>query len=140
MEYLVIDSTHSLSQIRDSIISICCISEKSRTLKWNVWESQIRYDGSLWLNVIIFKGYIPNCALAVEAMLATASLGAIWSSTSPDFGVSVIDNYNLILIMHSWASTNAHLSNMASLFCFPGYVVVQFYPWFKFYFPIFWGM
>ena len=36
-----------------------------------------------------FQGYIPNCALAVEAMLATASLGAVWSSTSPDFGVTV---------------------------------------------------
>lgn len=37
-----------------------------------------------------FQGYIPNCALAVEAMLATASLGAVWSSTSPDFGVTVV--------------------------------------------------
>ena len=73
-------------------------------------------------------------------MLATASLGAIWSSTSPDFGVSVIDNYDLILKMYSWASTNGDLSTMASLFCFPGYVVVQFYPWFKSYFPLFWGM
>ena len=135
--------------LTDSIISICCISEKVRTLKWNVWESQIWYGfGSLWLNVIIFKGYIPNCALAVEAMLATASLGAIWSSTSPDFGVSVIDNNYctflklnyLILKMYSWASTNGHLSTMASLFCFPGYVVVQFYPWFKFCFSLFWGM
>lgn len=34
-------------------------------------------------------GYLPNSSLAVEAMLATASIGAIWSSTSPDFGVSV---------------------------------------------------
>lgn len=42
-------------------------------------------------------GYIPNCALAVEAMLATASLGAIWSSTSPDFGVSgVLDRFTQI--------------------------------------------
>ena len=39
-----------------------------------------------------FAGYIPNCALAVEAMLATASIGAIWSSTSPDFGVTVLMN------------------------------------------------
>ena len=92
------------------------------------------------LFVIIFKGYIPNCALAVEAMLATASLGAIWSSTSPDFGVSVIVNYNLILKMHSWAFTNGHLSIMVSLFCFPGYFVLQFYPCFKFCFPLFWGM
>lgn len=36
-----------------------------------------------------YLGYIPNNALAIEAMLATASLGAVWSSTSPDFGVSV---------------------------------------------------
>lgn len=33
-------------------------------------------------------GYIANCPAAIEAMLATASLGAIWSSTSPEFGVS----------------------------------------------------
>ena len=36
-----------------------------------------------------FKGYLPNSNLAVEAMLATASIGATWSSTSPDFGVTV---------------------------------------------------
>ena len=34
-------------------------------------------------------GYLPNSVSAVEAMLATASIGAVWSSTSPDFGVSV---------------------------------------------------
>ena len=34
-------------------------------------------------------GYLPNSSMAVEAMLATASLGAVWSSTSPDFGVTV---------------------------------------------------
>ena len=34
-------------------------------------------------------GYLPNCTLAVEAMLATSSIGAVWSSTSPDFGVTV---------------------------------------------------
>ena len=36
-----------------------------------------------------FVGYLPNCIEAVEAMLATSSIGAIWSSTSPDFGVTV---------------------------------------------------
>lgn len=35
------------------------------------------------------SGYLPNGIEAVEAMLATASLGAVWSSTSPDFGVAV---------------------------------------------------
>jgi acetoacetyl-CoA synthetase len=32
--------------------------------------------------------YMPNCIETVVAMLATTSLGAIWSSCSPDFGVS----------------------------------------------------
>lgn len=34
-------------------------------------------------------GYLPNGVHAVEAMLAAASIGAIWSSMSPDFGVTV---------------------------------------------------
>ena len=42
-------------------------------------------------------GYLPNCAEAVQGMLAAASIGAIWSSTSPDFGVTVI----LLLIKFS---------------------------------------
>ncbi|XP_033112150.1 acetoacetyl-CoA synthetase-like [Anneissia japonica] len=37
-------------------------------------------------------GYISNCPAAVEAMLAAASIGAVWSSTSPDFGVTVCVN------------------------------------------------
>ena len=31
--------------------------------------------------------YLPNMPEAIIAMLATASLGAIWSSASPDFGI-----------------------------------------------------
>ncbi|MCP5162021.1 MAG: acetoacetate--CoA ligase [Hahellaceae bacterium] len=42
-------------------------------------------------------GFLPNCAEAVTAMLATASLGAIWSSCSPDFGLQgVIDRFGQI--------------------------------------------
>jgi acetoacetyl-CoA synthetase len=38
--------------------------------------------------------YMPNIPEAVAAFLATASLGAIWSSCSPDFGArSVIDRF-----------------------------------------------
>ena len=37
-------------------------------------------------------GYLPNVPEAVVAMLATASLGAIWTSCAPEFGVrSVVD-------------------------------------------------
>jgi acetoacetyl-CoA synthetase len=38
--------------------------------------------------------YIPNIPEAVAAFLATASIGAVWSSCSPDFGArSVIDRF-----------------------------------------------
>ena len=39
-------------------------------------------------------GYLPNMPEAVIAMLATASIGAVWSSCSPDFGVQgVLDRF-----------------------------------------------
>jgi acetoacetyl-CoA synthetase len=42
-------------------------------------------------------GYLPNCPEAIVAMLATASIGAIWSSCSPDFGVTgVVDRFGQI--------------------------------------------
>ncbi|XP_075390146.1 acetoacetyl-CoA synthetase [Tenrec ecaudatus] len=42
-------------------------------------------------------GYLPNSAHAVQAMLAASSIGAIWSSTSPDFGVNgVLDRFSQV--------------------------------------------
>ena len=42
-------------------------------------------------------GFMPNMPEAVIGMLATASLGAIWSSCSPDFGVQgVLDRFGQI--------------------------------------------
>ncbi len=42
-------------------------------------------------------GFLPNVPEAVAAMLATASLGAVWSSCSPDFGVQgVLDRFGQI--------------------------------------------
>lgn len=39
-------------------------------------------------------GFVPNCHYAVIAMLASASLGAIWTSCSPDFGFNgVLDRF-----------------------------------------------
>ncbi|RHZ67021.1 hypothetical protein Glove_303g139 [Diversispora epigaea] len=41
--------------------------------------------------------YISNCPEAVIAMLAAASIGAIWSSTSPDFGITgVLERFSQI--------------------------------------------
>ncbi len=42
-------------------------------------------------------GFIPNMPEAIIAMLAAASIGAIWSSTSPDFGIKgVLDRFSQI--------------------------------------------
>ena len=42
-------------------------------------------------------GYVPNMMHAVVAMLAATSIGAIWSSCSPDFGIKgVLDRFGQI--------------------------------------------
>ena len=42
-------------------------------------------------------GFMPNCIEAVVAMLATTSLGAVWSSCSPDFGMQgAVDRFGQI--------------------------------------------
>jgi acetoacetyl-CoA synthetase len=43
------------------------------------------------------SGYLPNLPESIAATLATASLGAVWSSCSPDFGVQgVVDRFGQI--------------------------------------------
>lgn len=40
---------------------------------------------------------MPNCAETIIAMLATTALGAVWTSTSPDFGVEgVVDRFGQV--------------------------------------------
>ncbi|MDX9790429.1 MAG: acetoacetate--CoA ligase [Candidatus Kapabacteria bacterium] len=42
-------------------------------------------------------GFISNCPEAVIAMLAASSIGAVWTSTSPDFGVQgVLDRFSQV--------------------------------------------
>ncbi|MFC1527516.1 acetoacetate--CoA ligase [Candidatus Neomarinimicrobiota bacterium] len=42
-------------------------------------------------------GFLPNMPITVIAMLATASIGAVWSSCSPDFGIKgVLDRFQQI--------------------------------------------
>ena len=42
-------------------------------------------------------GYLPNIPEAIAAMLAAASIGAVWSSCSPDFGVAgMLDRFGQI--------------------------------------------
>ncbi|WP_281613020.1 acetoacetate--CoA ligase [Flammeovirga sp. SubArs3] len=42
-------------------------------------------------------GFVPNCIEAIIAMLATSSIGAIWTSCSPDFGFQgVLDRFGQV--------------------------------------------
>ncbi|MEN8237357.1 MAG: acetoacetate--CoA ligase [Pseudomonadota bacterium] len=67
-------------------------SKVRRSLTFNELKNQVakiaaslRYQGIKPGDQI--AGFVPNTPEALIAMLATASIGAIWSSCSPDFGV-----------------------------------------------------
>lgn len=68
-------------------------------LSWNDLEQQVANMAAFLKQNDVQKGdrvvgYLPNIPEAVVAFLAAASLGAIWSSASPDFGTaSVIDRF-----------------------------------------------
>lgn len=62
-------------------------------------------------------GILPNIPEAVIAMLATASLGAVWSSCSPDFGVQgVLDRFGQIAPRVLFAA-NAYVYNGKKFDC-----------------------
>jgi len=54
-------------------------------------------------------GFLPNCPEAIIAMLAATSLGATWSSCSPDFGVNgVVDRFGQIKPKVLFATNGYH--------------------------------
>ncbi len=73
-----------------------------RELSWDELRDQVaRLAASLRADGVgpgdRVAGYLPNAPEAVIGMLATSSLGAIWSSCSPDFGISgVLDRFGQI--------------------------------------------
>ncbi len=75
------DSTRlTFSQLRDQVAA---------------FASALRSDGVGSGDRVV--GFLPNLPQTVVAMLATTSLGAIWSSCSPDFGVEgVLDRFSQI--------------------------------------------
>jgi len=59
-------------------------------------------------------GYLPNLPETTIAMLATASLGAVWSSCSPDFGVQgVLDRFGQIAPRVLFAADAYHYNGKA---------------------------
>ena len=72
------------------------------TLTWGELKEKVARFRVYLINAGVKKGdrvvaYLPNSPHAVIAFIATASIGAIWSSCSPDFGISsVIDRFQQI--------------------------------------------
>jgi acyl-CoA synthetase (AMP-forming)/AMP-acid ligase II len=73
-----------------------------RELSWGqLWDQVARLAASLAADGVgqgdRVGAYLPNAPEAVIGMLATSSLGAVWSSCSPDFGISgVLDRFGQI--------------------------------------------
>ncbi len=77
------------------IITFISEGNKKTTISYEELHSQVlacsaslRACGICKGDVVV--GWLANCPYAIVAMLATARVGAIWSSCSPDFGVAAI--------------------------------------------------
>jgi acetoacetyl-CoA synthetase len=68
-------------------------------LSWGELRSQVAATAAGLRGLGVGRGdrvvaYVPNIPEAIVAFLATASIGAVWSSCSPDFGpASVVDRF-----------------------------------------------
>ncbi|MBI4612901.1 MAG: acetoacetate--CoA ligase [Planctomycetes bacterium] len=86
---------------RTALVSLC-EHRPRRTLTYRELSREVaRFRGALARAGVRagdrVAGYVPNAPEAVIAMLAATSLGAIWSSSSPDFGLSgVLDRFGQI--------------------------------------------
>jgi len=84
--------------------AIISVSEASvrRELSWNDLHDAVTRFASALNEAGVepgdrVAGFLPNVPEAVIAMLATTSLGAVWSSCSPDFGTKgVLDRFGQI--------------------------------------------
>ena len=74
-------------------------NQKTRIITYHDLNEEVKKTANALRNMGIKKGdrvagFIPNIPETVIAMLATASIGAIWSSSSPDFGIKgVLDRF-----------------------------------------------
>lgn len=85
-------------------VALWCRNENGHTQKltWQQLSDQVSIVQQ-WLeqNGVgagdVVAGYLPYIAESVVAMLATTSLGAIWTSISPDFGIdSVLERFSQV--------------------------------------------
>ncbi|HEV7253743.1 MAG TPA: acetoacetate--CoA ligase [Mesorhizobium sp.] len=74
----------------------------SRKLSWDELRALVSRLQQLFLSLDVKPGdrvaaMLPNVVESIAAMLATASIGAVWSSCSPDFGENgVLDRFGQI--------------------------------------------
>ncbi|MGH1428325.1 MAG: acetoacetate--CoA ligase [Arenicella sp.] len=99
-----VNYAENLLQRRDQHIAIVsCLENKHKTtLSYAELYSQVSKIAQHLKSLGVSKGdrvagIVPNTSEAIIAMLATTSLGAIWSSCSPDFGVNAaLDRFSQI--------------------------------------------
>ena len=86
----------------DEALIFRCEDRISKTLSFAELYNQVSKTAQHLKELGVTKGdrvagFLPNFAGSIVAMLATASVGAIWSSCSPDFGEQgVIDRFGQI--------------------------------------------
>ena len=93
-----------LVRYRDSRIAIVAWTERGWTRSWSYAELFAEVSRiSQGLKAIgvrkgdVVAGFMPNVAETVIAMIATTSIGAVWTSCSPDFGHSgVLDRFGQV--------------------------------------------
>ena len=94
----------NLLRYRDEQIAILGLDERGRKTEISyadLYADVARLANAFKAHGIVagdtIAGYLPNIPQTVIAMLATSSIGAIWSSTSPDFGLQgVVDRFGQI--------------------------------------------
>jgi acetoacetyl-CoA synthetase len=95
---------HILRHEKPATLALLHASENSplQELLWPELAGNVRKLATQLRNLSIKPGdrvaaYLPNTPEAVTALLATSSIGAVWSSCSPDFGTpSVLDRLSQI--------------------------------------------
>ncbi|KAJ3024726.1 UNVERIFIED_CONTAM: hypothetical protein HDU68_007828 [Siphonaria sp. JEL0065] len=96
--------TENMLRFRDDRVAIISATEAGLSVQYTYAElhEQVRLCANALKKAGLKKddvvaGYITNSAEAVVAMLAAASIGAIWSSCAPDLGpAGVIDRFGQI--------------------------------------------
>jgi len=94
----------NLLRYRDDKIAIIFKGEgkKPQSLTYKQLYERVSILASAMRNAGVQRGdriagFLPNMPITVIAMLASASIGAIWSSCSPDFGIKgVLDRFKQI--------------------------------------------